>query len=68
MPGLSVVRDTYSNGRVDLTIKSESVNNTERCLAEVKIYSGSSYHMQAIGRLTSCYSTGLKAATMFLNM
>jgi len=58
MPGLSVVREGYSNGRVDLTIKSESVKSTEKRLAEAKIYSGPSYHSKAINQLISRYSTG----------
>ena len=58
MPGLSVVREGYSNGRVDLTIKSESINTPQRRLAEAKIYSGPSYHVQAIAQLISRYSTG----------
>ena len=58
MPGLSVVREGYSNGRVDLTIKSESVKSTEKRLAEAKIYSGPSYHSKAIAQLISRYSTG----------
>ncbi|WP_294911427.1 hypothetical protein [Tatumella sp. UBA2305] len=58
MPGLSVVREGYSNGRVDLTIKSESINTPQRRLAEAKIYSGPSYHTQAIVQLVSRYSTG----------
>lgn len=58
MPGLSVVREGYSNGRVDLTIKSESINSAERRLAEAKIYSSPSYHAKAIDQLLSRYSTG----------
>lgn len=58
MPGLSVVREGYSNGRVDLTIKSESIQFSERRLAEAKIYAGPAYHAQAIEQLVSRYSTG----------
>ncbi|AGI21887.1 hypothetical protein H681_00025 [Pseudomonas sp. ATCC 13867] len=58
MPGLSVVREGYSNGRVDLTIKSESIQSSERRLAEAKIYAGSAKHVQAIQQLVSRYSTG----------
>jgi hypothetical protein len=58
MPGLSVVREGYSNGRVDLTIKSESFLSPEQRLAEAKIYDGHAYHTQAIGQLISRYSTG----------
>jgi len=58
MPGLAVTREVYSNGRVDLTIKSESMTFPERRLAEAKIYAGPAYHEQAIEQLISRYSTG----------
>ena len=58
MPGLSVVREGYSNGRVDLTIRSESLLSAEQRLAEAKIYDGHAYHTQAIGQLITRYSTG----------
>ncbi|BBL58854.1 hypothetical protein [Methylomonas koyamae] len=58
MPGLSVVREAYSNGRVDLTIRSESLLSAEQRLAEAKIYDGPVYHAQAITQLISRYSTG----------
>ena len=58
MPGLSVVREGYSNGRVDLTIRSESILSPEQRLAEAKVYDGHAYHAQAIHQLMSRYSTG----------
>ena len=58
MPGLCVIREGYSNGRVDLTIASESLMAPERRLAEAKIYAGPTYHAQAIDQLISRYSTG----------
>jgi hypothetical protein len=58
MPGLSVVREGYSNGHVDLTIRSESVLRPEQRLAEAKVYDGHAYHAQAIHQLISRYSTG----------
>ncbi len=58
IPGLSVVREGYSNGHVDLTIKSESLLNPEQRLAEAKIYNGPAYHAQAIDQLLARYSTG----------
>lgn len=58
MPGLDVTREGYSNGRVDLTIKSESMTFPQRRLAEAKIYAGPAYHEQAIEQLISRYSTG----------
>ena len=58
LPGLSVVREGYSNGRVDLTIRSESLLSPEQRLAEAKIYDGPAYHVEAIDQLISRYSTG----------
>jgi hypothetical protein len=58
LPGLSVVREGYSNGRVDLTIRSESLLSAEQRLAEAKIYNGPAYHVKAIDQLISRYSTG----------
>lgn len=58
IPGLSVVREGYSNGRVDLTIRSESVLSKQHRLAEAKIYGGHAYHAQAITQLLARYSTG----------
>jgi hypothetical protein len=58
LPGLSVVREGYSNGRVDLTIRSESLLSPEQRLAEAKIYNGPVYHVKAIDQLISRYSTG----------
>ncbi|WP_175725417.1 hypothetical protein [Burkholderia ambifaria] len=58
LPGLTVIREGYSNGRVDLTIRSESLLSPELRLAEAKIYGGPAYHAQAIDQLISRYSTG----------
>ncbi len=58
IPGLAVTREGYSNGRVDLTIKSESMEFPERRLVEAKIYDGSGKHAKAIEQLISRYSTG----------
>ncbi|RUL75349.1 hypothetical protein [Dyella choica] len=58
VPGLAVIREGYSNGRVDLTIKSESMTFPQRRLAEAKIYAGPDYHERAIEQLISRYSTG----------
>jgi hypothetical protein len=58
IPGLAVVREGYSNGRVDLTIRTESLMSTQQRLAEAKIYGGHAYHAQAITQLLARYSTG----------
>jgi len=56
--GLDVIREGYSNGRVDLTIKLDSVTFPQRRLAEAKIYKGAANHAKAIEQLVSRYSTG----------
>ena len=58
MPGLAVTREGYSNGRVDLTIRVESMMFPQQRLAEAKIYAGPAYHARAIAQLASRYSTG----------
>lgn len=66
IPGLEVVREGYSNGRVDLTIKSDSTRSPEQRLAEAKIYDGPSYHEQAIEQLVSRYLTGRQPRGYFI--
>lgn len=55
---LEVVREGYSNGRVDLTLKLISSSLPKRRLVEAKIYKGFSTHADAINQLLSRYSTG----------
>jgi hypothetical protein len=57
-PGLSVYREGYSNGRVDLTIQQEARVGGQKRLAEAKIYNGPSYHTNALEQLIERYSTG----------
>ena len=57
-PGLGVRRESYSNGRVDLTIWQEGVVGGQERLAEAKIYSGPAYHVAALKQLITRYSTG----------
>lgn len=58
MPGLQVIREGYSNGRVDLTITTDSGRGPEKRLAEAKIYNGPAHHEAAITQLINLYSTG----------
>lgn len=58
IPGLEVIREGYSNGHVDITIKLASTLSPEQRLAEAKIYAGPKYHFKAIEQLISRYSTG----------
>ena len=57
-PGLGVRRESYSNGRVDLTIWQEGVVGGQERLAEAKIYNGPVYHVEALKQLIKRYSTG----------
>jgi hypothetical protein len=57
-PGLGVRRESYSNGRVDLTIWQEGVAGGQERLAEAKIYDGPVYHIEALKQLITRYSTG----------
>lgn len=58
IPGLTVIREGYSNGRVDLTIKLDSFARPYQRLAEAKIYKGHANHVDAINQLIERYSTG----------
>jgi hypothetical protein len=57
-PGLDVRRESYTNGRVDLTIRQEGVIGGQVRLAEAKIYNGPAYHSDALEQLIKRYSTG----------
>lgn len=57
-PGLDVRRESYSNGRVDLTIRQVSVTAGQVRLGEAKIYSGPANHTSALEQLVGRYSTG----------
>jgi hypothetical protein len=58
MPGLTVTRETHSNGHVDLTIEADHCTPARRKLGEAKIYDGPSYHFEGIKQLLGRYSTG----------
>jgi hypothetical protein len=57
-PGLGVQRESYSNGRVDLTIWQDGVVGGQKRLVEAKIYDGPVYHVEALEQLIRRYSTG----------
>ena len=57
-PGLEVRRESFTNGRVDLTIRQECVIGGQVRLAEAKIYDGPAYHTAALEQLINRYSTG----------
>ena len=57
-PGLSVTRETHSNGHVDLTIIADHCVPARKKLGEAKIYNGPEYHMKGLEQLLSRYTTG----------
>lgn len=58
MPGLTVTRETHSNGHVDLTIEAEHCFPARRKLGEAKIYDGPAYHVKGLEQLLGRYTTG----------
>jgi hypothetical protein len=58
MPGLTVTRETHSNGHVDLTIEADHCTPARRKLGEAKIYDGPAYHLKGIEQLLGRYTTG----------
>ena len=58
MPGLTVTRETHSNGHVDLTIEADHCTPTRQKLGEAKIYDGPAYHFKGLEQLLGRYSTG----------
>jgi hypothetical protein len=58
MPGLTVTRETHSNGRVDLTIEADHCTPARRKLGEAKIYDGPAYHFAGLEQLLNRYTTG----------
>lgn len=57
-PGLSVTRETNSNGHVDLTIEAEHSTPPRTKLGEAKIYDGPKNHFGGLNQLLSRYTTG----------
>lgn len=58
IPGLSVTRETNSNGHVDLTIVADHCVPERKKLGEAKIYDGPAYHYKGIEQLLRRYTTG----------
>jgi hypothetical protein len=58
MPGLTVTRETHSNGHVDLTIEADHCIPARKKLGEAKIYNGPAYHFKGLEQLLGRYSTG----------
>ena len=58
MPGLTVTRETHSNGHVDLTIEADHCVPARKKLGEAKIYDGPEYHVKGLQQLLGRYTTG----------
>jgi hypothetical protein len=58
MPGLSVTRETHSNGHVDLTITADHCSPLRKKLGEAKIWDGPEYHIKGLRQLLDRYTTG----------
>lgn len=64
IPFISVVREGYSNGRVDLTVTS--ITYQHKKLGEAKIYKGYQYHVDGIDQLLNRYTTGRESPGFML--
>lgn len=58
VPGISVSRESHSNGHVDLTIEVNNCSPSRRRLGEAKIYRGPENHVGGLEQLLTRYSTG----------
>lgn len=58
LPGLTVTRETHSNGHVDITISADHCVPARKKLAEAKIFNGPEYHIKGLKQLLSRYTTG----------
>ena len=58
VPGVSISRESHSNGHVDLTIEITGTFPLRKRLGEAKIYRGPKYHIEGLTQLLTRYSTG----------
>lgn len=66
MPGLSVTRETNSNGHVDITVLADHCNPIRKKLGEAKIYDGPAYHLEGLQQLLGRYTTGREGRGMLV--
>lgn len=67
MPGLTVNRESHSNGHVDITIQADHCTPARTRLCEAKIYSGPKYHIGGLDQLLSRYTTGREGRGIVLS-
>lgn len=58
IPGLTVTRETHSNGHVDITVVADHCMPARKKLGEAKIYDGPEYHFKGLKQLLDRYTTG----------
>ena len=66
IPGLSVTRETNSNGHVDITVTADHCSPMRKKLAEAKIYDGPEYHLRGLEQLLGRYTTGRECRGMLI--
>jgi hypothetical protein len=66
VPGLSVTRETHSNGHVDITVVVNHCSPIRKKLCEAKIYDGPNYHMKGLEQLLGRYTTGKEGRGMLI--
>jgi hypothetical protein len=66
MPGLSVTRETNSNGHVDITVVADHCTPVRKKLGEAKIYDGPEYHLKGLQQLLGRYTTGREGRGMLI--
>lgn len=67
MPGLTVNRESHSNGHVDITIQADHCTPARTRLCEAKIYSGPEYHIGGLDQLLNRYTTGREGRGIVLS-
>lgn len=58
LPGLTVTRETNSNGHVDITVTADHCSPIRKKLGEAKIYRGPAYHVAGLKQLLGRYTRG----------
>ena len=64
--GLSVTRETNSNGHVDITVVDDHCVPIRKKLGEAKIYDGPEYHIKGLQQLLGRYTTGKEGRGMLI--
>lgn len=65
-PGIVALRETHSNGHVDLTIEFQLGHRQRRILGEAKIYDGPAKHIKGLEQLLTRYTSGREGRGLLL--